>query len=66
MQVAQATRRFYSWPLMEISVARVALASCRKLDRREYKERHMEEAGVGRVPGANSTSTSFHLWPWET
>jgi len=28
MQVAQATRRLYSWTLMEISVARRALASC--------------------------------------
>lgn len=34
MQVAQATRRLYSWALMKISVARLALASCWKLDRR--------------------------------
>jgi len=32
MQVAQATKRLYSWVLMEISVVRLALTSCRKLD----------------------------------
>lgn len=68
MQVAQATKRLYSWALMEISVVRLALASCRKLDRGKNtkKETCKRELEGSQGPVRLQAMFSFHQRPWQT